>query len=115
MAEVRLTAMGRFTDYEVAVALFDRVSSVAAAVDGAAVWEAFADRETGLFVVNETFTSEEAFLQYEDAVRSSGYWLSVGEVLDFERLIFFSPISDEGVNRSLDSMGRITLKLVASK
>jgi hypothetical protein len=46
MAEVRLTAMGRFTDYDVAVALFDRVSSVAAAVGGAAVWEAFADRET---------------------------------------------------------------------
>jgi hypothetical protein len=115
MAEVRLTAMGRFTDYEVAVDLFARISSVAAAVDGAAVWEAFADRESGLFVVNETFTSEEAFLQYEDAVRSSGIWLSVGEVLEFERLIFFSPISDEETNRSLDAMGRITLGQVASK
>lgn len=115
MAEVRLTATGRVTDYEMAVDVFNRVSNVAAAVDGAAIWEAFADQDTGLFVVNETFTSEEAFIEYEDAVRSSGLWSAAGEVLEFERLIFFSPVEDEELNQALDSMGRITVTPVACK
>ena len=115
MAEVRLTATGRVKDYEVAVDFFNRVSSVAAAIDGAVVWEGFADQDTGLFVVNETFTSGEAFVEYEDAVRSSGFWSAVGDVLEFERLIFFSPIEDEGLNQTLDSMGRVTVTPVASK
>lgn len=113
--EVRHTATGRVKDYETAIDLFKRVSNVAAAIDGAVVWEAFADQDTGLFVVNETFTSEEAFVEYEDAVRSSGLWSAVGEVLEFERLIFFSPVEDEGLNQTLNSMGRITVTPVASK
>lgn len=115
MAEVRLTATGKVTDYEAAVDMFNRISDVAAAVDGAVVWEAFADRETGFFVVNETFASEEAFIEYEDAVRSSGIWSAASEVLEFERLIFFSPVEDEGLNQALDSMGRITVTPVACK
>lgn len=116
MAEVRLTATGRVKDYRAAVDFFNRVSSVAAAIDGAVVWEAFADQDTGLFVVNETFTSEEAFVEYEDAV-SHAYsgLLDINDVLEFERLIFFSPIEDEGLNQTLDSMGRITVTPVASK
>jgi len=115
MAEVRLAATGRVKDYETAIDVLRRVSGVAAAVDGAVVWEAFADQDSGLFVVNETFTSEAAFIEYEDAVTSSGLRSAVGEVLEVERLIFFSPVEDEGLNQVLDSMGRVTVTPVAFK
>jgi hypothetical protein len=41
-------------------------------------------------------------------------WSDVGEVLEIDRLIFFTPVEDEELNQSLDSMGRITVTPVAS-
>ena len=115
MAEVRLTSIGRTKDFYAAVDVFNQVPKVAAAIDGAVVWEAFADHDTGPFVLNKTFASEEALVAYEDAVRSSAVWSNAGEVFEFERLILLSPVEDEGLDQVLDSKGRITVAPVASK
>ena len=60
MAEVRIVGTGRLKDYAGAIDVLKQVSIVAEAVDGAEVWEVFADEDTGFFVLNETFASEEA-------------------------------------------------------
>ena len=115
MAEVRLLAMGRVKDYEAAVDIMNRVSNVAAAVEGAVVWEAFADEDSGFFVLNEAFASEEAFAEYEGAVDSGGLRPVVGEALEFERLILLSTVENEHLNQVFDSMGGIRVTPVASK
>jgi len=115
MTEVRLLAVGRVKNYEAAVNVFRSVCNVAAAVDGAVVWETFADKETGLFVLNETFTSEEALVEYEEAVTSSGLRSAVGGALEFERLILLSPVENEALNQVFDSMGGIKVTPVTSK
>ena len=48
-----------------AVDVSNRVSGVAAAVDGAVVREVFADEVSGVFVLNEAFASEEALVECE--------------------------------------------------
>lgn len=115
MAEFRLQAMAKAKDYQAAVAVLNRVSNVAAAIGGAVVWEAFANEDTGLVVLNETFASEEAFMEYEDAVTSGGLRPLVGEALEFESLILLTPIENERLNQTLDSMGGIRVTPVASK
>ncbi len=66
-------------------------------------------------MLDEVFASEEALIEYEDAVTSSGLRSAVGEVLEFGQLILFSPLEDEGFNQVLDSMGAITGTPAASK
>ncbi|MEN8042071.1 MAG: hypothetical protein ABFR95_11270 [Actinomycetota bacterium] len=115
MAEVRLLATGRVKDYEAAVDVLGRVCDIAAAVSGAVVWEAFADEASGVFVLNETFASEEALVEYERAVDTGRLRPVIGEVMELERLVVFSAIEDEHLNQVIDSMGGIRVTPVVAK
>lgn len=115
MAGVRLLGMGRVKDHEAAVDVLNRVSNVAAQVDGAVVWEAFVDEATGLVVLNEGFTSEKALMEYEDAVTSNGLRSAVAEAMEMEQLILLSRIEDKRLNEVFDAMGAIRVTPVASR
>ena len=95
MAEVRIVGTGRLKDYAGAIDVLKQVSIVAEAVDGAEVWEVFADEDTGFFVLNETFASEEAVLELKDAITSRGLRSAVAETMEFEQSILLSTIENE--------------------
>ena len=115
MAKVRIVGTGRFKDYKAAVDVLNRVSIVAAAVDGVEVWEVFADKNTGFFVLNETFTSEKAVLELKDSMTSHGLRAAVADSIEFEQSILLSTIESERLNQSFDSMEAIRLMPIASK
>ena len=114
MAEVRILGTGRVKDYEAAVDVLNRVSKVAAAVDGVVGWETFADEDAGFFVLNENFASEEAFLEFKDAMTAQGLPSVVAEAVEFEQSIILSTIENERLNQIFDGWGAIRVTPVAS-
>jgi len=112
MAQVRLMMTGLVRDYESAVNVFRDVSNIAATVEGAQVWEAFVDADTGLYVLIEEYVSEEAFLRYEEEVTSAG--LRMRETLATRSLVFLSSTENKTFKRRIDTWEGITVTTVAS-
>lgn len=113
-SEVRIVGILRIKDRRAAIDVLQRVCDVARTVDGAEVWEAFADDDSDVVYVNERFESEAAFRDYEAAVDAEGLRRRVVEALEMDRLLLLSPVDDTRLTSDLDALGAITVRAVAS-
>lgn len=114
MPQIRVVGILRMKDRQAAVDVLNRVCDVASGIQGAEVWEAFADEDSDLVYLNQRFDSEKAYLRYESAVDAEDLRPRVGEALEFEHLLLLSPIEDERLKAGFDAMGAVTIQLVAS-
>lgn len=115
MSEVRLLVTGHVKDYDSAVAVFKQVADTAAELEETLIWDFFADEDTGVLVLDETFDSENALAEYQDAVMSRGLQAALSEVSVIEHLMIIGTIENEQMNHMLESMGAIRITLLASK
>ncbi len=114
MSKIRVVGLLRMIDPDVGVPLIERLAGVASAIEGVEVWEVFWDSETGTVYLDEQFDSEETYLQYESAVDAEGLRPQVGEALEVENVLLFSPIEDERLKADLNALGTVTVSLLAA-
>lgn len=114
MSEIRVVGLFRVKDAEVGLPLLQRISDIAAGIDGVEVWEAFSNEGTDLVYLNERFESEETLLRYESAVDAEGLRPKVGEAFEVEHLLLLSHIEDERIRSGLDALGTVTVQPIAS-
>jgi hypothetical protein len=97
------------------VKLLNRVCDIASDVDGVTVWEAFVEDGGTFMYLNERFSSEQAFLEYESAVGAEGLRPRIAEALELQHLVLPSAVEDDRLRAELDPMGAIKVQQLASK
>ena len=103
------------SDYQSATDVVLRSCEVARSLDGVISWEMFGHPETGVFVLDESWESEDALVQYEQSITQAGLRpdLESNFTLDFDFAL--TQIENPQIVAMMKEFGSIQATAIASK